>query len=301
MNFHRFDSVKRNRLQNVYVFIQTCLSVFYITFQTWNVITRATRYFPELVQTFFENFLQWVVLYVLIYFRTIYRNIIVMQDTMNDLCKLHNPVMEKCHRTANIVLLSFICAVSFALAGSILETMIPLSESELEIRRNIYRTNKYPERRLPYNTHIPFIDESVSWSYEIIYVYQIYIILCFIVSSSFMVSIVPISMVYVRGQYEILCKYIQMIGQDHRDSLGCKIFYTNIEKNEYSIKLYSPILPKNKQNKMKVQREKLRAQIRYEQNYVRQIVKYHQKLLRIQHLVRQKKSIFRIQILMSSL
>ncbi|KAL1453582.1 hypothetical protein WDU94_009913 [Cyamophila willieti] len=97
--------------------------------------------------------------------------------------------------------------------GSVLESIIPISSSELEIRRNVYRT-KHPERRHPYNTRIPFIDESESWAYETIYVFQFYLLIYFTrVISPFMSVLVVVNIEFI-----VLCFY-QMVASSTDISL----------------------------------------------------------------------------------
>ncbi|KAL1461521.1 hypothetical protein WDU94_013408 [Cyamophila willieti] len=49
-----------------------------------------------------------------------------------------------------------------------------MTEVEVKIRTDVYRT-AHPERRLPYSFRIPFIDETKSWSYEILYGIELFI------------------------------------------------------------------------------------------------------------------------------
>lgn len=64
--------------------------------------------------------------------------------------------------------------------------------------------------------------------------------LCVQVCSSIVVSVIPVMIIHLRGQYEILAKYVSLIGHQHRDMLGFTIFYSDIERNEYVTKLYTP-------------------------------------------------------------
>ncbi|KAL1454432.1 hypothetical protein WDU94_010690 [Cyamophila willieti] len=88
--------------------------------------------------------------------------------------------------------------------------MAPMSKDELEIRRNVYRT-KHPERRLIYNTRIPFIDESESWAFELIYVYQLYAISYFTeVISPLMLALVISNAVFI-----VLSFYQVVVSNSH--------------------------------------------------------------------------------------
>lgn len=130
------------------------------------------------------------------------------------------------------VLKHFCTIVLIALSGSILETMLSVSETELEIRHSVYRT-KHPERRLPYNVRVPFIDETETWWFEILYATSVYITFFYWTWSTLVLCLIPIIVIHVRGQYDILCKYVAMIGCEHRDSEGYRIYYTSIEDNQY--------------------------------------------------------------------
>ncbi|KAI5752863.1 hypothetical protein M8J77_021237 [Diaphorina citri] len=147
---------------------------------------------------------------------------------------------------------------------------------DLEIQRLVYRT-KHPERRQQYNIRIPFIDETESWAYEIIYLFETYLNVMFICLYSVYVTLFPVIITHFCAQYEILCKYLVMLGEEHRDSDGNVIFYSNIERNEFSIKMYKSL----KQNRTALKKE-LVKQEDYEINYLRQIINFHQKLLGFQ-------------------
>ncbi|KAL1453770.1 hypothetical protein WDU94_010083, partial [Cyamophila willieti] len=60
----------------------------------------------------------------------------------------------------------------------ILEAIVPISNTELDIRRTVYRT-AHPERRLPFNIRIPFLDESVSWVYQLLFACQLYVLMIY--------------------------------------------------------------------------------------------------------------------------
>ncbi|KAL1456116.1 hypothetical protein WDU94_000868 [Cyamophila willieti] len=120
------------------------------------------------------------------------------------------------------------------------QSIIPLPQSEMDIRRHVYRT-KHSERRLPFDVRFPFIDETESWAYEILFVYHLYILTYFSVCAASILNIMPVPMIHLRGQYEILCKYINLIGEEHRDAAGNAIYYKNIKENHYDL-LFSRII-----------------------------------------------------------
>ncbi|KAL1454075.1 hypothetical protein WDU94_010362 [Cyamophila willieti] len=100
------------------------------------------------------------------------------------------------------------------MVGNVLESIIPISKSELDIRRNIYRT-KHPERRLPYNMRVPFIDETESWAYEIIYLYQC---VCHFFQAIRTITPVSSALVLANFVFIVLCVY-QMVASSTNMSL----------------------------------------------------------------------------------
>ncbi|CAA2977304.1 Hypothetical predicted protein, partial [Olea europaea subsp. europaea] len=158
--------------------------------------------------------------------------------------------------------------------------LISVSESELEIRRHVYR-NAHPGRRHGLNVRIIFIDESESWYYEAMLVFQFYMAAVFAFMGSALISLVPVIVLHImHGQYDILGKHLAMLGHQHRDAAGNQIFYTNFEDNEYIM------APSQKtgtyRSKWNVLKNKWKLQRNYEHQYLKQMVMFHHKLLRIQ-------------------
>uniref|UniRef100_A0A8D8Z5Q0 Uncharacterized protein n=1 Tax=Cacopsylla melanoneura TaxID=428564 RepID=A0A8D8Z5Q0_9HEMI len=91
-------------------------------------------------------------------------------------------------------------------------------------------------------------------------------------------------MIHVEGQIKILCNYIEMLGCPHKDSEGNRIFYKQFETNSYV--LVSSILNKHPSTSCKTTQEvkllnriNLRMMRAYEQDYFKQLVRFHQKVL----------------------
>ncbi|KAL1454346.1 hypothetical protein WDU94_010615 [Cyamophila willieti] len=200
--------------------------------------------------------------------------------------KAHTQVTEKCYREAKQMYVSIFAVVSLVNVGILSQSIIPMPQSELDIRRDVYRT-KHVERRLPCDVRIPFIDESVSWAYEIVFVYQLYMLTYFTVSAATGLSLMPVTMLHLRGQYEILCKYITLIGEEHKDAAGNAIYYNNIEENHYNFLKKDAPFPKElvitRAQLIQMAKEKIRRKERYEAEYMRQIVRFHQRLLFVQY------------------
>ncbi|KAL1457553.1 hypothetical protein WDU94_007768 [Cyamophila willieti] len=283
INNHRFESQRRARLQTMYTFVNTRLLLVYVICQGLSVVTRAIRYYPEFIQCLLDHTIMWCLMFIMYYFQSIHREMFAFATFLDALfSKADAQVTQKCHRQSRMTFLTILTLVGIGFSASGLETVLPISADELDIRRQVYRTTR-PERRLPFNIKVPFLDESESPTYEILFALELYLIVLSTVLASSNISVFILAIIHIRAQYEILCKYIVKVGHEHRDELGYRIFYTNIERNECNIQqLYSPTMRRNRGNKrmlMKIERLKW---IHYEKTYMRQIVKFHQKLLTTQ-------------------
>ncbi|KAL1449048.1 hypothetical protein WDU94_000286 [Cyamophila willieti] len=285
-NLHRHKSRWTDHLQNIYVSVQMGLFLSFLLCQLYSVLTRAVRYFPECLQSLLENLICW---YLIIYaascqFRYEGLNYLIDQ-VENTFSKADTRIIQKYHRLTKLVSVSLLIALCIATFTLCVETFLSISPDELEIRRFVYRT-AHPERKLPMNLRIPFLDETKSWTYEILYAISIYLFAMYSMWVGLLASMMPTTMMHLRGQYEILCKYIVMIGQTHRDYVGNLIVYINIEKNEFVLESTPPVKRKPRQMKMKrIWKQKQKAAECYQQNFVRQIIRFHQRLITFQNEV----------------
>lgn len=266
--------------RRIFMFVQTSCIAFYICVHFFSTITRSTRYLPEFFQMILEDVMMITVFLAILYFQAKSERInYFIKYIDNDFNKSDKDIIDRSNFLASLIFYMILFAVACAGLGSIFESLLPMSEMDLEIQRLVYRT-KHPERRQQYNIRIPFIDETESWAYEIIYLFETYLNVMFICLYSVYVTLFPVIITHFCAQYEILCKYLVMLGEEHRDSDGNVIFYSNIERNEFSIKMYKSL----KQNRTALKKE-LVKQEDYEINYLRQIINFHQKLLGFQDKV----------------
>ncbi|KAL1461596.1 hypothetical protein WDU94_013476 [Cyamophila willieti] len=284
INLHRYEHPWQDRLQQVYVFCQTIMFLIHFAYHFFNTFTRATRYLPEFFQTFLEDCIMFFDVYFVYLVRTFKAQMThIVNFIEKDFSQADSEIISKCYRQSKLIYLSFMGVIVLAFSGAFLESMLPLTKAELKIRTEIYRT-AHPERRLPFPLRVPYVDETESWSYEILYGIDIYIIFFFSFWVGLCVSLIPVITIHLRGQYEILAKYIHQIGLKHRNSEGDKIFYTNIQNDEYYIKTYKSLGFARKKKFLSVA-QKLREQQVYERNYMGQIVRFHLKLLAFQEKV----------------
>uniref|UniRef100_A0A8D8VLN4 Odorant receptor n=1 Tax=Cacopsylla melanoneura TaxID=428564 RepID=A0A8D8VLN4_9HEMI len=282
ISLHHYKSERLNKLHERYVKLCNCLVGCFLLSQTYSIITRATQYTPELIWTCILNFTLWFLWYVALFTQANYKQILYFFDLVDLFSKADKQVIQKSYREAKQIYIGMFVTISFVYVAILIQSVTPIPHNELDIRRNIYKT-KHPERHLPYDIRIPFIDESESWAYRILFVYQLYILTYFSVCTPSVMSFLPVVMIHLRGQYEILCKYINLIGQEHRDACGNAIYYTNIEEDQYEILKKEAPFPKRliitREQLIQMEMKKIRRQKKYEAHYLRQIIRFHQRLL----------------------
>ncbi|KAL1453884.1 hypothetical protein WDU94_010187 [Cyamophila willieti] len=204
VNLQRFQSSIRNRFQSVYVSLNFFLLVGFASSESYNVISRTTRYFPEFVQTLVENSWLWLILYILHFLQTSRQRLIDLLEQKSRFSQADRQVIQTCHRQAKRLCQTLFVLGICALYEGLVEAVLPISQSELQIRRNVYRNQAHPERRLPNNIRIPFLDESESWAYEMIFVWQCHIIMLMLLTISPLIMII----VFCNSVFYALILYI---------------------------------------------------------------------------------------------
>ncbi|KAL1457798.1 hypothetical protein WDU94_007992 [Cyamophila willieti] len=251
------------------------LLLLFLCFHLNSTINRSVQYLPECFQIILEDIYFFSMVGTLLYVR-------ICDDQIEELLSIMErsfsravpKVFRKCEIVSKLLIILFGIQFTLVILDVVGEALLPLSARDLEIQRLVYKT-KHSERRLPFHVLIPFIDETESWTYGILFVLQVYISLLIIIVSIITFTAVPIMVFNLYGQYKILSKYVEKIGKEHRDALGNCIIYSNIETNTFFY--------------IKKERETLRNGKKlkevYERNYIKQIVRFHQKLLLFQKKV----------------
>ncbi|KAI5716989.1 hypothetical protein M8J76_015707 [Diaphorina citri] len=288
--FEKFGTANFSRSSKFQYVYMTCVYSIIITYSVchdWSTFTRATRYLPEFFQTLLEGLATNVVVGQILNFNQQYKRIIELGNLMeNSFCTFNNEVIEKGRAKSKKTIILIALCITLTMSGAILQTIIPLTSEELEIQKNVYRT-KHPERIPLTVIKIPFIDETESWYYEAIMVWELYLGLIFIAGVTVICTFIPNVIYFMEAQYTILCQHVENLGTKLRDSQGQRFFYNNLEKNEIAY-LYSKqnknICRPNKtkiSHKQRIMNEKVIEQ-KYEKLYIRQIIYFHQKLLQFQ-------------------
>ncbi|KAI5725524.1 odorant receptor Or2-like [Diaphorina citri] len=120
-------------------------------------------------------------------------------------------IVEKTYAKAKFIFYVCVTSAIGCLSGSILETFFTVSQEELDLLSHIY-DRKYPNNRLQTNFWVPDIDDSEPPYYQIIFVTELYLIYLIILLTILSVSLIPMLVTHIAGQYEILCNRIQSLG-----------------------------------------------------------------------------------------
>ncbi|KAL1453154.1 hypothetical protein WDU94_007324 [Cyamophila willieti] len=269
---------KKRTLQDMIVLVHYSIVLIIWSGHLLCTVMRSVRHSAEFTQAVLEDCFLLSGLYFTIFLRVNKDQLDSLITFMeNSFSKADKKIIALCEHKCKVLLTAVFVAIGCSALGAFLESFLPMSEKDVEIRRLVYRT-QHPERRHPYNVHYPFIDESESWAFELVLMATIYFAVVMQCFFSVAICILPFIMLNVRSQYEILAKYIVKIGVKHRDHLGNEIFYTNIETNEVRILTTSD--KAHKARKIYLDKNALiRRQLEYEQNYLKQIIQFHQKLL----------------------
>ncbi|KAI5722776.1 hypothetical protein M8J76_013331 [Diaphorina citri] len=277
-----------DKFQYVYMTIQYTIICTFLICHAWSTCTRATRYLPEFYQTFLEDIAVDLMVVQLLCFNLQYEKITELTNLMENSCTVNSEVRKGRAKTKKVMVLFFLF-VSLSMSGLVVQTLAPLNSEELEIQAHVYRT-KHPERILMSNLNVPFIDETESYYYEAITVYELYLAFLFIIGFTVVATMIPTIIFFMEGQYTILCKHVENLGTKLRDSHGHRFFYTNLEKNR--IEYFSSIRNKRffrlntrkRSLKHRLMIEKMIEQ-KYEKLYLRQIIYFHQKMMQLQQKV----------------
>ncbi|KAI5724501.1 hypothetical protein M8J77_003448 [Diaphorina citri] len=249
------DKPWKNKLQAVYCFVQQLLVFGLLLTHFYYTVTRSINYTPEFIQRIFQDIACTTTdLQIYLLSRNFKRFEKLIHTLENSVVKPDKTVLLRFERKVKIVILSLVI-------------MVVMTE-------------------MFFLVNIPFIDETEY--YEVCFFIQLYLIIVYSTLFIVAVSYIPIMIIYLIGQYKILCKYIVKLGSQHHDLVGKEIFYTDIETNGFTYSHPSKI-DESKARDMdiwlpfgaKISNTKHSPRLRkiYQKEYLKQIIKFHQKLL----------------------
>ncbi|KAI5715963.1 hypothetical protein M8J77_025289 [Diaphorina citri] len=193
------------------------------------------------------------------------------------LTKANPKIYEKYEKQANFYQRVTLTLCVSLFVSFIVETWSPMTTRNCEVYKNVYHL-KPPYRKLPLTIRTPFLD-SYPWPvYIFLYVSEMH--LCFLCFASFyFVSGLQTTIALpLTGQYEMLCEFIRLIGREHRDVNGERVFYTDIANGNFLYRTETELFGKHRLQRMTQSNRREKYKI-YEKYFVRGIIIRHQKLI----------------------
>lgn len=280
-NFNRFKQWRK--YQRVLMCINYTFMFIFLVFHLYSTITRATKYVPELMQQLLEdimnvNIIFYPTLYITIKTKTLDRILTFMET---EFCPLKGKILRQSRKRIILLFMTCFFSIGMSIVSCMMEAVLPLSPEEVAIHRYVYPA-KRPERMLQWVIKVPFINETDSPYYEIIFLWELYLGALFVPIATFFVTFIPINISHIAGQYDVLCTHVKNFGRILRDDQGRRIYYTNIEKNQVGYYRAPSEMTISGRDRYIVQ---MMFENTYEEVHLRQIIQFHQKLLKFQQNV----------------
>uniref|UniRef100_A0A8D8TJR4 Odorant receptor n=1 Tax=Cacopsylla melanoneura TaxID=428564 RepID=A0A8D8TJR4_9HEMI len=281
----------RGFLLQLFCYAQHCFIVLFLCLRFLNTCTRSVHYIPEFYQMLVEDcalLFCYLKIQLLLYHR--YSDIQSLTNLMeNSFSNVDQKITTKCNVKAKMISMGFIFGALCIFITKFIEMYVPVSEQDLHIKKHLYE-NKFPSRKILLNIYIPYMDESEYWSNKVINIVEFYVIVLMVLTGFAMASLMPALIIQLEGQYQILNYYMEQIGKVHTDWKGKPVWYTDIQIADY-VYIYvenshqpSTSRP-SKRERMMLRKQRILNQILYELSYVKQLVKFHQKLSKFQYKV----------------
>lgn len=287
---------KESFLRRAFFYFQIMLIFVGFLLHLCNTIGRAHRNIQEFFSLLLEDCI-WLILFMGLHmFNQHYEDIVTLSNFMEtSFSHANRDIIRRCQKQATWIFYSFAIAIFGAQILSVIEKVISISEAEIAMRKYVYGTH-YPSRRPFLPWWLPSVDETQDGLFQVQNVIALYLIVILTMIACLYFSFIPTILTHLSGQYDILSGYIQMIGHEHTDPAGIPIYYTDIETNQYiyDIPMCSPTSegPSGMgcENISQIPRQIQYAnwnqnQTLYEKAYLRQVIKFHQKLCSFQSKV----------------
>uniref|UniRef100_A0A8D8YVZ2 Odorant receptor n=1 Tax=Cacopsylla melanoneura TaxID=428564 RepID=A0A8D8YVZ2_9HEMI len=265
----------RGFLLQLFCYFNQFIAVLQVFLHLLNTVCRSFHYMPEFYQMLAEDsamiFCYFKV--YLLYHR--YSEIKYLADFMeNSFSNADESITNKFRVKANMTCLVYMMSVFSIWASLVFQFLLPITKEELANRSMVYKT-KFPSRRTFTNLYIPYVDESELAPMIVLSIFEMYANFVLPLTGIAIVGLLPALIVHLEGQYKILSIRVENIGKIHTDRKGRLIHYTNIETNEVHI-----LTTSDKSRRIYLHKNtRIRIHQEYEQNYLKQIVQFHQKLL----------------------
>lgn len=187
----------RRRIQKIHCTAVCGIAIMYLVSHAWSTATRARRFAPEFVQCIFEDLTFCAIAvsaFSMVLSQQKFHHLIKTMENMSTA----NKAKQVGTKVITYLLVALLGCIS-VVAISILQSWVPLSEEEYNIRRLVYDDTKYPEKVLPSMVKIPGVDETLSWTYEILLLVHLFLSGSYICIIVVLFTLLPLSVLHLEG------------------------------------------------------------------------------------------------------
>lgn len=208
--------------------------IFGVLLQLTSTFIYSIHDLSEFLQRLLECLSDITILSTIFYYNVLMKEVIELLDLQEKEFKVSNIKIHKKYILQEQKFLAIAFLFSICVSTSFLiETILPKSERTLWLMTSLYH-RKHPDRVLPFNMWTPsFIDASDMEYFVILYLLEVCLLVYFtagVFEMAVMHIIFPISL---KGQYTMLGEFVELMGVEHRDSVGDLIFYSDVATGEY--------------------------------------------------------------------
>uniref|UniRef100_A0A8D9E9A1 Odorant receptor n=1 Tax=Cacopsylla melanoneura TaxID=428564 RepID=A0A8D9E9A1_9HEMI len=191
LDWEPFQQKWKNKCATIYKRTVHCVIIIALVSHFISTTTRSIRYMPEFYQRLVEDlaFNMWYMECVA-YVKHDKQLIKVMKCMKTTFSKANRAVVKDCELKDKVYFWFIFIATTCTICGSILETYIPMPQEEIDLMAYVYKRNR-PDRRLQTNFWIPFIDDSESYYFEVLFHVEFYLIFLVIIMGTVTLSAIP--------------------------------------------------------------------------------------------------------------
>ncbi|KAL1455863.1 hypothetical protein WDU94_000635 [Cyamophila willieti] len=208
----------KSHLHVFFKWFHISLCIFISVFHCLSTILHSVHHLPEFFSCLIEDVTIIGVLIIVILFR--YRmdrvaSIIHFMETC--FSTVDASVMAESRRKALTTVIMFVALFLSVVAGILAEWLTPMTEDELKLREELHGT-KRQARRLLVNMWIPGLDETESWTYEVLCLAQIFKdisigVFLTMIANYFNISIVLYQLVTIKSGHQSKVKLFKILSE----------------------------------------------------------------------------------------
>lgn len=129
------------------------------------------------------------------------------------------------------------------------------------------------------NVWIPFVDLTQSGLFQVAFAWQVFSIVYLATVVDSFIAVLPMFIAHIEGQYAVLSKHVMQIGRSHRDMMGNPEFYDDVERNQTKVvPIPTTSVQSDRETQIQMKKKEMEDNFRFERLYVRQLIKFHQKI-----------------------